>query len=63
MTAPVWRKAKACEQGACIEITEHGAHVFVRDSKNPRMVLRVERADWAAFLAGVRAGDFDPSEG
>lgn len=59
MTVPVWRRARSCEQGQCVEVTEAGAHVFIRDSKNKRMVLRVDAADWDAFLGGVKDGDFD----
>ena len=34
--------------------------IFVRDSKDPGgPVLTLAPADWAAFVAGVRAGEFD----
>jgi hypothetical protein len=34
--------------------------MFVRDSKHPRgPVLRFTASEWDAFLAGVRAGEFD----
>lgn len=36
------------------------AVVYVRDSKDPDgPVLRFSSAEWAAFVAGARAGEFD----
>lgn len=35
--------------------------VVVRDSKRPdQPVLRFTTDEWAAFVSGVRAGEFDP---
>ena len=50
--------------GACVEVAdnlaaEHGV-VLVRDSKNPTgPALRFTATEWAAFLAGAKAGEFD----
>jgi hypothetical protein len=37
-----------------------GTEIAVRDSKDPDgPVLRFSRAEWTAFVAGARAGDFE----
>lgn len=46
---------------ACVEVAEldNGGRA-VRDSKDPNgPVLRFTPAEWAAFTAGVRDGEFD----
>jgi Domain of unknown function (DUF397) len=59
---PTWRRSGAC-QGAdstCVEVAVDAQEVWVRDSKDGGgPVLRFSRAEWAAFLAGARAGEFD----
>lgn len=60
--APMWRRSATC-QGAdstCVEVALSGEEVWLRDSKDAAgPVLRFTRAEWAAFLAGARAGEFD----
>lgn len=44
----------------CVEVGFVTAEVLLRDSKNPRgAVLRFTTDEWRAFLAGVKAGEFD----
>ncbi|SET50947.1 DUF397 domain-containing protein [Nonomuraea wenchangensis] len=60
MTA--WRTASACNAGSCVEVAPlaDGGGVLVRDGKDPDgPSLRFDGDEWAAFLAGVRAGEFD----
>lgn len=57
-----WRKASASAiEGCCVELAplpEGG--VAVRDSKDADgPVLRFTPAEWAAFAAGMAAGEFD----
>jgi hypothetical protein len=41
-------------------VTRAGDSVLVRDSKDPSaVVLAFTPDEWAAFVAGVRAGEFD----
>jgi hypothetical protein len=58
----VWRKSAASNPtGNCVELAElpSGA-IAVRNSRSPYgPVLVYTRAEIAAFLAGVRAGEFD----
>lgn len=54
-----------CSCGNCVEVgaLPDGAGVAVRDSKNPEVAaLTFTAAEWADFLAGVRAGEFDLNE-
>lgn len=56
-----WTKAQASKaNGSCVEVMETEDGFLVRDSKDPAgAVLSFTRAEWAAFLAGVNAGEFD----
>jgi hypothetical protein len=55
----VWRKAKSCEGGTCVEVAAHGM-VFFRNSKNPNgPFLQYTTNEWTTFLKGVKNGDFD----
>jgi hypothetical protein len=57
-----WRKSSySTFEGNCVEFADldHGG-LAVRDSKDPTgLALRVTAVEWAAFTAGVRAGEFD----
>ncbi len=55
-----WRKSRASSGGNCVEITDTADRVWVRDSKDRAgSMLCFTRREWTAFLAGVRAGEFD----
>ena len=56
----VWRRSRRCESAECVEVAPTAGHVSIRDSKDPKgQVLRFTAAEWAVFVAGVRAGEFD----
>jgi hypothetical protein len=66
MTAPelagaVWRKSSRSNgQGQCVEVAQLDQAVAVRDSKHPTgAVLVFTPAEWTAFIAGVKTGEFD----
>jgi len=56
-----WRKScHSGDEGNCVEVADLGAHRAVRDSKDPTgTALVLTAVEWAAFTAGVRAGEFD----
>lgn len=69
MASSTWRRASACASSGCVEVA-HGKvlrysddldHVMVRDSKlgDGSPILRFDLPEWAAFLGGVRTGEFD----
>jgi hypothetical protein len=46
--------------GDCVEVAFTDGQVMVRDSKAPGdATLCFTPSEWRAFLAGVRAGEFD----
>lgn len=55
-----WRKASASGiMGGCVEIAQH-REILIRDSKDPEgPVLKYTEAEWAAFVDGVKKGEFD----
>ena len=56
----VWRRSRYCESAECVEVAATAGYISMRDSKDPdRRVLRFTAGEWAAFVAGVRAGEFD----
>jgi hypothetical protein len=62
MTSPVWRKSSYSDNGHCVEVADlpDGGRL-VRDTKldEASPVLRYTAAEWRAFIAGVKAGEFD----
>jgi hypothetical protein len=63
LSGSVWRKSSFSNGtgGNCVEVADlpDGGRT-VRDSKDRSgPVLRFTPAEWAAFTAGVRAGEFD----
>lgn len=58
--AVAWRRAGACAESSCVEVAGLGGEIGVRDSKRPDVApLVFSRAEWLAFVDGVRRGDFD----
>ncbi len=58
----VWRKStRSGTQGNCVEVAELADGGFaVRDSKSPNgPVLVFTAAEWDAFVAGAKDGEFD----
>ena len=57
---PNWRAARRCDNGSCVEIGTLGKFVLVRSSADPDGThISLGRNEWAAFVAGVKDGDFD----
>jgi Domain of unknown function (DUF397) len=57
-----WRtSSRSYAANLCVEVADlPGGHRAVRDSKDRSgPALTVTAAEWAAFTAGVRTGDFD----
>lgn len=56
-----FRKSSFCTDAhGCVEVRFGPAGVEIRDAKTPdSALLTFDRAEWSAFVAGVKAGDFD----
>lgn len=55
-----WRRSSRCAGGDCVEIRIAGGEVAMRDSKHPdAAILQFSGDGWQAFVAAVRAGEFD----
>lgn len=59
-TARWFKSTRSNGQNNCVEVAELSAAVAVRDSKHPAgPALVFTPAEWAAFVAGVKDGEFD----
>jgi len=55
-----WRKSSFSGTQGCVEVADTADAVWLRDSKEQQgPVLMFTRHEWTAFLAGVRAAEFD----
>jgi hypothetical protein len=54
-----WRKSARCEAHNCVEVAKRADDVAIRNSAVPDAQLAFDRPVWAAFISGVRAGQFD----
>jgi hypothetical protein len=59
MSKARWRKSSLSLAGNCVEVAFVDDLVAVRDSKNPAGTLVFSASEWAAFIGGVQAGEFD----
>jgi Domain of unknown function (DUF397) len=57
----VWRKSRASETGGCVEVAMGSESVYVRNSRHTDggPLLEFRSNEWAAFLTGVRNGEFE----
>nr|WP_246059634.1 DUF397 domain-containing protein [Herbidospora galbida] len=57
----VWKKSSWSTSGNCVEVAQVGINrIGVRDSKDqsgPALVFT--ESEWAAFIGGVKEGEFD----
>jgi hypothetical protein len=55
-----WWKSTRSGTGNCVEVANAGGNLLVRNSKHPDgPILAFTKAEWRAFLAGAKDGEFD----
>jgi uncharacterized protein DUF397 len=54
----VWVRGSSCADGACAEVAADGEFVYLRNSREPDKIIKLDRDDWAAFRAAIHAGQF-----
>ncbi|MEU3217951.1 DUF397 domain-containing protein [Streptomyces sp. NPDC006971] len=55
-----WQKSSFSGGGEqCVEVARHAGEIVLRESDDPRVVTRTSRDTFAAFIQGVKAGEFD----
>jgi len=53
-------RSSYCHSGACVEVAQYSDLISIRDSKDPDgTALHFTPEEWKAFVAGVKAGEFD----
>ncbi|WP_433219014.1 DUF397 domain-containing protein [Dactylosporangium sp. CS-047395] len=59
-----WRRASSCvSEHNCVEFSNSGSTVGVRDSVIPDVALTFAAADWRSFLGAVKDGSLDGHHG
>jgi len=61
ITHAAWIASRACNNSACVQVAHlPGGMVAVRDSKDIARPAHIfDSEEWSAFVAGVKAGEFD----
>jgi hypothetical protein len=60
LSGRAFRKSSFCGEAGCVEVAVLPDIVAVRDSKREESpVLTFTPSEWEAFVAGIRAGEFD----
>ncbi|MEV8414777.1 DUF397 domain-containing protein [Streptomyces niveus] len=56
-----WQKSSFSGGGGeqCVEIAENNGDILMRESDDPNAITTTSREKFAAFIAGVKAGEFD----
>ncbi|OGN14319.1 MAG: hypothetical protein A3J47_01740 [Candidatus Yanofskybacteria bacterium RIFCSPHIGHO2_02_FULL_43_22] len=54
-----FRASMFCGIGACVEVKIGKRAVAVRQSSKPDKIVNFSRKEWAAFLKGVKGGEFN----
>jgi Domain of unknown function (DUF397) len=59
MSNAVWRKSSYSSANGCVEVAFVDDQALIRDTKDRSgPVLAFSRHEWEAFLAAVRAGEY-----
>lgn len=57
----VFKVSSFCDGGGCVEVGQApDGTVIIRDGRDESRLLEFTGVEWAAFVQGVKAGEFDP---
>jgi hypothetical protein len=61
ISSATWITSSLCSNSACVQVAHlQGGMVAIRDSKDIRKAAHIfDGEEWAAFISGVKAGEFD----
>lgn len=54
-----WVKSSFSAQSNCLEVRPGASGIHIRESEFPNEVVCTSDDNWLAFVAGVKAGEFD----
>src|ERR1700735_5540702 len=54
-----WRKSTFCATGECVEISRQNGKISLRSTAHPGKSVECTPAEWQAFMAAARLGEFD----
>ncbi|MFI9625203.1 DUF397 domain-containing protein [Streptomyces sp. NPDC052042] len=56
-----WQKSSFSGGGGeqCVEVARRAEEILLRESDDPRVITRTSRDTFAAFIQGVKAGEYD----
>jgi hypothetical protein len=55
-----WRISSFCDAGTCVGVARQGEFVIIGNTADPDgFASKFTVAEWRAFLAGAKLGDFD----
>jgi hypothetical protein len=55
-----WRVAQRCNGGECVRVAAHGDSIMIGHTEyRDGPVISYTRAEWAAFVEGIKQGEFD----
>lgn len=55
-----WHRSTLCNTGGnCVEVKFENSRVVVRSSVRVEAEISLSEEEWAAFVGGIRSGDFD----
>jgi hypothetical protein len=55
-----WHISSRCDAGACVGVARQGEFVMIGNTGDPQSpISKFTLAEWDAFLAGAKLGDFD----
>ncbi|MEV7772230.1 DUF397 domain-containing protein [Kitasatospora sp. NPDC086791] len=60
MSSPEWQKSSySGSSNACVEVRDADGAIDLRESDEGEVIVRTTRLEFAAFLRGAKAGEFD----